>query len=93
MRIDLYDDFWTDALVTFVAVLALPFYLGYLHAQIDSFVEYALFAGVALALGERLVYTYCARDSVAEFAFNASLRAAAILVFGGASFGLALWLV
>ena len=90
---DLFEDFWTDAAVSLIAVLALPFYLGYVHAHVDTMVEYAVVAGVALAHGERLIYTYCRDDGVSEFLFNAGLRSLAVLVFGGASFGLALWLV
>lgn len=93
MRLDLFEDLWTDAFVTFVAVLALPFYLGYVHAHLDTLFEYAVVAGAGLALGERLVYSYCKGDSLADFAFNAGLRAIAVLIWGGAAFGLALWLV
>lgn len=93
MRLDLFEDIWTDAAVAFVAVLALPFYLGYVHAHVDRLLEYAVVAGVALALGERLVYDYCKGDNLADFIFNAALRGLAVLVWGGASFGLALWLV
>lgn len=89
---DLRDDLWTDGFVSLVAVLGLPFYLGYVHAAVDTMLEYAIVAGLALALGERLIYSFY-RGNAAEFAVCAGLRALAVMVWGGVSFGLAWWLV
>src|SRR3546814_11752952 len=51
--VDVSDDFWTDAGVSIIAVLALPFYLGYIHAPIATTLQYAIVAGIEFGLGER----------------------------------------
>src|SRR3546814_12822004 len=77
--VDVSDDFWTDAGVSIIAVLALPFYLVYIHAPIDSMIEYAIVAGIGLALGERIVYAFYRNGNAAECALNGGLRELAVL--------------
>src|SRR3546814_20331983 len=87
--VDVSDDFWTDAGVSIIAVLALPFYLGYIHAPIDSMIEYAIVAGFGLALGERLAYAFYRHDNHPVSAFHAGLTHLAGLVWEGFSFVIA----
>ena len=90
---DLIDDLWTDLAVSAVAVLALPFYIGYLDSPFHDLLAYAVVAGICLATGERIIYTYHRDDGVLEFVANAALRTAAVVVWGGIAFALAIWLI
>jgi hypothetical protein len=91
--VDLIDDIWLDAFVSLVAIIALPFYIGYLDSPFEDLLAYALVAGICLASGERLLYRYYRNDGVGEFVVNAVLRSGAVIIWGGVAFTLAIWLI
>ncbi|PWG02154.1 hypothetical protein [Sphingosinicella humi] len=90
---DLIDDIWLDAVVSLVAIIALPFYIGYLDSRFEDLLAYALVAGICLATGERILYKYYRDDGIGEFLVNAVLRSAAVIIWGGFAFGLGIWLI
>ena len=91
--VDLIEDIWLDALVTVVAIIALPFYIGYLDSPFEDLLAYAVVAGICLATGERLLYRYCRNDGVERFLVNVVLRSGAVVIWGGLAFALAIWLI
>ena len=93
VRIDEDDAFWADLAASSVAVLALPFYMGYLHSPLRHLLLYALVAAIGLVIAEQLTHPTYRSHGVYGIMLGLGLRCGAVLIFGGVAFLLALWLV
>ena len=85
------DDHWDDIFVSFYAILCLPFYIGYLDSPVEFMLFYAIIAGLALEIGDRLVGRFA--GSLYDLLIETGLRAAGILIVGIIPFAVAIWLI
>lgn len=73
-------------LVAFAAVLAMPFYVGFVHWSAKEFALYALVASVAMATGEYLETPVKKRGGGRLFVQEVMLWLIAVLVAGGVAY-------
>ena len=57
MRIISKGEFWIEFIAVVIAVLLLPFYIGYIHIGLPGALLYTAAAGAGLALGEELQFS------------------------------------
>ena len=77
---------WIEAAAIAAAVLAIPAYMGFIHATPAAALAYFVVGGTAMSLGEQLQFRFDVEIDLADIA----LWCAAIAALGGLAYLLAL---
>lgn len=96
MRIISKGEFWIESIAVVIAVLLLPFYIGYIHIGLPGALLYTAAAGAGLALGEELQfssYHLSQLPDLPDLAGEIALWSVSVAVVGGIIYLLALILV
>ena len=86
------EENWLDGIALLCVIVLLPFYIGYIDSPFEIMLFYALAAGVALTVADRLIHA-CNGKRFRDMIVNAGVQALAVLIFGLIPFGLAIWLI
>jgi hypothetical protein len=86
-------DLWSETIGLLVAILLLPFYIGYLHLTLAQLLAYIVVAGAVLTAADHLRFASAKPVGAADLAMDFTLWAQAVLGLGLAAYLLALVLV